>query len=254
MNNFKEIFEQIDNNQQQIFNAGVVSVKPTYEEGYNLGHENGYALGYKAMWDNFTQNNTRADYTQVFACGSWNDDTWKPPYAIRPISSTHRMFMNCKIKEGLYNYPLDLSKCKAVNQMFHLSGITKFPVMDLSSCTNWSMFFFNAYPEWIEGFILPPGRPFGELLGNTQNLTYIRFLNGISGSGFNLGLATKLDKGSLDNIMEQFSTETTGITATLSLAAVNKAYETSEGADNGSTSEEWLNKVAARPNWTINLV
>lgn len=64
----------------------------------------------------------------------------------------------------------------------------------------------------------------------------------------------KLSKASIDNIMSCLSSNATGQTLTLSLEAVNNAYETSEGAADGSTSAEWLALVAAHSNWTISLV
>ena len=53
--------------------------------------------------------------------------------------------------------------------------------------------------------------------------------------------------------MAALSTTTTGLTVTFSKTAVDKAFETAEGANDGSTSPEWLALVATRPNWGIGL-
>lgn len=64
----------------------------------------------------------------------------------------------------------------------------------------------------------------------------------------------KLSKPSITSIINCLSTTTSGLTVTLSKTAVNNAFETSEGVADGSTSQEWLNLVATKTNWTISLV
>lgn len=54
-------------------------------------------------------------------------------------------------------------------------------------------------------------------------------------------------------IINGLNSEVTGQTLTLRLAAVKKAFETSEGANDGDTSETWNALVASKPNWTITL-
>ena len=46
---------------------------------------------------------------------------------------------------------------------------------------------------------------------------------------------------------------TSALTATFNKAAVNKAYEKSEGANDGSTSYLWRDRLNTRPNWTVEL-
>jgi hypothetical protein len=58
----------------------------------------------------------------------------------------------------------------------------------------------------------------------------------------------------LTNIVNALSTTTTGLFVTLRKDAVNKAFETSEGAMDGSTSDEWLALAATKANWTISLI
>jgi hypothetical protein len=70
----------------------------------------------------------------------------------------------------------------------------------------------------------------------------------------NFQWSTKLSKDSIISIINALSTTTSGLSITLSKVAVNKAFETSEGANDGSTSAEWLNLIATRPNVSFNLV
>lgn len=62
-----------------------------------------------------------------------------------------------------------------------------------------------------------------------------------------------LNKPSIESAMAGLSDTATGMTASFKKTAVNTAFETSEGAADGSTSEEWLALVATKPNWTITL-
>ena len=84
-----------------------------------------------------------------------------------------------------------------------------------------------------------------------QNLT----IEGIIGqNGFNVQWSTKLSKASITSIINALSETTSGLTVTLSKTAVNNAFETSAGAADGSTSEEWTTLEGTKTNWTISLV
>jgi hypothetical protein len=54
-------------------------------------------------------------------------------------------------------------------------------------------------------------------------------------------------------IINGLNSEVTGQTLTIPRNAVKKAFETSEGANDGDTSETWNALVASKPNWTISL-
>jgi hypothetical protein len=63
-----------------------------------------------------------------------------------------------------------------------------------------------------------------------------------------------LTRASIESIVNALSTTTSGKTVTFSRAAVNKAYETSEGANDGADSPEWYSLIDTRSNWTFNLI
>jgi hypothetical protein len=83
---------------------------------------------------------------------------------------------------------------------------------------------------------------------------HIGFEGIIAQNGLNLQWSTKLDKESHVKLVNTLSSTTSGLSVTVSQTAVNKAFETSEGANDGSTSQEWLNLIATKPNWTISIV
>jgi hypothetical protein len=71
--------------------------------------------------------------------------------------------------------------------------------------------------------------------------------------GLNLKYSKKLNKASVENVVNTLSKNTTGVKVTISKTAVNKAFETSVGANNGSTSAEWEALKNSKSNWIINL-
>lgn len=71
---------------------------------------------------------------------------------------------------------------------------------------------------------------------------------------FRIEYCSKLSKATIESVVNGLSSETSGLTLTLKLQAVNKAFETSEGVNDGSTSLEWLNLTSTKSNWTISLV
>lgn len=62
-----------------------------------------------------------------------------------------------------------------------------------------------------------------------------------------------LSANSIRNIFGGLNSDITGKALTLKLVAVKKAFETSEGANDGDTSAEWLALKDTKPNWTITL-
>ena len=87
---------------------------------------------------------------------------------------------------------------------------------------------------------------------NARNLREVRFkgsINTVMSMGNN-----ELSKNSILSLIPCLSDEAADKTLTLSQAAVNTAFETSSGAADGSTSEEWTTLVDSKPNWTISLV
>jgi hypothetical protein len=88
-----------------------------------------------------------------------------------------------------------------------------------------------------------------------QNCTSLKEVRiaGTIGISLDLHWSTNLSKASIQSIYAALS-DAAGMSAntlTLSLTAVNKAFETSEGANDGSTSTEWQNLVSGTPWRTV---
>ena len=93
----------------------------------------------------------------------------------------------------------------------------------------------------------------GNFMQQMTALREIRF-QGIIGLSLDLSEAPVLSAASMENVISCLSGSASGLTLTLSAAAVNAAFETAEGAGDGSQSAAWAALIATKANWTISLV
>lgn len=85
------------------------------------------------------------------------------------------------------------------------------------------------------------------------NLKHIIFTNTIVSNNINIK-DCPLDKASIESIVSSLDDGASDKTCTFKLSAVNTAFETSEGAGDGSLSEEWAELMQTKSNWTISLI
>lgn len=127
---------------------------------------------------------------------------------------------------------------------------------DLSRVANLSQFLHNLQAlTHIGGEALD----FSAATNLTSALSQLRELRELRFQGsIQADLSVKdsklLSKDSIRSLLPCLSGTVSGKTLTLSLQAVDTAFETSEGAADGSSSAEWTALVDSKPNWTISLV
>ncbi len=243
-----------------------------YDAGYDEGNENGYTKGtedgrksqYDEMWDIIQDNGERTDYSSAFAYANWDDTNFKPKYDIKPTNAPS-MFRGSKglritdLEAALERagVVLDTSQSVNLNNAFAGYSLTVVPAIDMRSCTNTSNANINIQPAMItiRKLIVSENTPLAptgfRFATNLVNL----IIEGVIGqNGFDVQYSTKLSKASIVSIINALSATTSGLTVTLSLKAVNKAFETSEGAADGRYSAEWGGRIMNKSNWTISLV
>lgn len=229
------------------------------KEGYGQGG------GDSDFWDKYQDNGNRTDYLRAFGGIGWNDETFKPKHSIRPVNSTN-MFSDCRItnlKKLMEDRGLELDfsgiTYNRVSQVFSDSKITDLGIIDVSSCASIGYLFYRASNLVnIEKLILSSdGKTTfaGNEFTSCSALKEIRVEGVIGKTGFNTSSAKSLSKASIESIINALSTTTSGLTVTLSKAAVDRI----------STEEEygsyvWWYTLAGdgttdgiRPNWTISL-
>ena len=228
-----------------------------FQGGYDFGLEIGKQTEYDRFWDNAQDFGNRNVYTNAFGGGLWNDETFKPKYDIVPTDSL-AMFELTDIvdlvgvleKQGV---TLDFSNSTRSTNMFDYAKTKYIGIVDTRSMADLNRTFSRSAVVSIQGLILRDdgSQTFSNILQSCPYLEHMPVEGVIGKNGFNVSSSKKLDKESNESIVNCLSTITTGLTVTMSLDAVNKAFETYSGGNDGSASQEWKDLVSTRQNWTI---
>lgn len=244
-----------------IFSEKLSTIAENQQKVYDNGVSVGKQQASDEFWDNFQLNGTRKDYKSSFGAG-WSDITFKPKYDITPVSGEY-MFAYSSITDLVailkrQGVTLDF-RLANVNNAFSMfireSTITTLPVVDITNQGNCNYFFFRGRClRSIEKLI------FNEKGTNQNLLTAFQECNELTDVVFEGAIGHDIDmrwsplsRASLESVMAALGDTASGKTLTLNKAAVNAAFETSDGAADGSTSEEWTILVASKQNWTIAL-
>ena len=262
-NSIADKLEQIARNEQLIYNAGVEKGKAEVGEGiYEEGFEAGKQAEYDAFWDAVQVNGTRKAYAFVFAGAGWTEVNFKPKYDMN-VTNGQYMFRYSQINADLVDIlekqgvVLDLSGITNTDRAFADCQFTRLGVLDFSNVTAINTTFANTSTlVTVDKIILKDdgSNTFSTAFTNLNALKNITFEGVIGNKGINLQWSQSLSRNSIVNIVSCLSTETSGLSITLSKNAVNKAFATNTAGTNGSTSAEWLALIGTRANWTISLV
>lgn len=203
----------------------------TVAENVPKVYEAGKQAEYDEFWDNFQENGNRTYYPNAFCYGGWNDDNFNPKYPIKP-TSCNNMFMSAMY---LTDTKVDIDLTGEGTQKYNI--------------------FNNAKKlKTVRKLIVNENTPMSGSFDYCTALENVTFEGVIGKNGLDLQWSTKLSKASIESIIYALSTTSNGLAVTLSATALNTAFETSEGAADGSTSEEWTNLISTKSNWTISLV
>ena len=236
----------------------LTTVAQNMSKVYAAGKEAGVQSEYDRFWDAFQNYGKRTNYQYGFAGRGWTDDTFAPKYPIA-FTSTNANYalMNSRVEQSPYLLALDFSGCVSAIRIFAESTVEELGVLDFSNViAGWNglqQTFCACYSlRKIEKLILPKKSAQLTAFDDCKSLVDVTF----QGTAYqNLFLRwSPLSKASIESAFSVLSDDVSGTTVSFNLNAVNTAFETSEGAADGSESEEWLALVATKPNWTINLV
>lgn len=214
-------------------------------------YEAGKKAEYDAFWNNYQENGNRENYGYAFDGIGWTDETYNPKYPMNPTYA-YNMFHNSRF--STLKVPVDFSKCTEMRTVFAQSIIAHLGVIDFSSASVMDSFVYGtAVLTTIDKLIMHEG-----IKSAVNAFTNARALGNVTIEGV---IATSIDihwsplsYDSIISIISHLSDTASGRTLTLSKAAVNKAFETSAAANDGSTSPEWLALVSTKQNWAISLV
>lgn len=225
-----------------------------FEDGVDEVYEAGKQSEYDRFWDAIQQNGARTQYTGTFCF--MTSEIFKPKYDIRPTNAFY-MFDHFVDEIDMVEHlaglgvTLDTSACTNFQNWLLWSHIRRVGTIDLASST-YVNFYYAYLLETIDRLVVSnkhTGFNF-QGCGSLKNVN----VDGEIAASINLGESKKLTQTTIVSFFTALSTATSGLSITLSLAAVNKAFEIAGDDNNGSVSTEWAELVATRSNWTVNLV
>jgi hypothetical protein len=237
----------------------VARAKTDYDDVYEAGKKSQY----DEFWDRYQDSGLRTDYKYGFAGNGWKVQNFRPKYNI-VIANGTSTFQQCKVNASLKEIVEQLGisfsiTTSSVTNMFVDSEFTELPEIDLSRATYPASTFQSMKSLHTLPIILPTAQKVNwnktfNVCTELVNLSLTGKIYNRDGNALNLSWSKKLSKASIINVIECLDESVVDQYITLSLTAVNKAFETSAGAADGSTSAEWNALIATRSNWTINLL
>lgn len=227
--------------------------------------ESGKKSEYDAFWDTYQDNGKRDNYNYAFYGRGWTDETFKPKYDFPKSAYYVNAFNNTGIRDfkgilerqGIY-LNLEGTGDQGLGYLFMNALVThigriKYPQ---NVKTIEQIFAYCRSLITVDELHLSPDGStiLTNALRDCPSLENLKITGTNGQNGFNVQWSTKLSKASMTSIVNALSATTSGLTVTLSKKAVNNAFETSEGAADGSTSTEWTTLIGTKTNWTISLV
>lgn len=234
-----------------IFKEIAAKIPVAYQKGKQDEHE--------AFWDVFHYSST---YVARFAGSGWRVENFRPTQDIiigELYNANHCFYYNAAnvdLVEWCEQLGINISlKPYSVLSMFQGSKFTRIPEVDVTNTAALSSTF--AYCDQlvtIDKLVLKEDgtNTFSSTFYDCKALENIT-IEGVIGKDVQIQWSKKLTKASLQSIMNARSATAT-FSISVSKVAVNKAFETSVGANDGSTSAEWLALVNEKPNCTVSVV
>lgn len=230
-----------------------------YADKVSALYDKGVKDEYDRFWDAYLDNGNLADCSKIFGGKGWDDSIFKPKYSLKPINANY-MFSQTNIQDykGILesqNVTFDFSDCTTFYDFFWASTVTRIGEIDMRNATNVYEAFDSCKNLKSIDKVIFKNTPYSNassVFYNTPNLESV-IIEGKIYEDPRLDRSSKLNKSSITSFMHALAEDATGKTCTFSLTAINNAFETSEGTADGSTSQEWLDLVTTKSNWTISL-
>lgn len=234
-----------------------------YESGYPIGVEDGKKAEYDALWNGIQNFGNRSNYYYGFS--RWTAEYIRPKYKVTPtaVKGVVYMFYACtrllKVEKDYFDfsqkesgadggYFYTFSNCTSLQEIEDIG----FQANPSTAAQYQHAFSYCTNLHTIAKIRSDENTTYSNTFVRCDNLQNITF-EGVIGVNISFSDCVKLSENSIRNIIGCLS-DSKERTLTLSKTAVNKAFETSEGAKDGSTSSEWLNLIATKPTWNFSLV
>lgn len=213
--------------------------------------EKGKQAEYDWFWDKYQNNGNRTDYYCAFSGSNWKDNVYNPKYPIKVLSGCNMLFyQNMYFTDTKVDIDMTAPTVTSIQSFNLFQGCSKLKTI--------RKLIVRTTQPWISS-----GVSTFDGCTSLENILIVKLddngvetLDRVITKSINLSMATKLTKESIENIMNALdnATTVTNPTASFSKTAVNKAFETSLGANDGVSSAEWDSLQSTKSNWTISLV
>ena len=259
-------------------------------ENFEVITDEVYAKGrddqWNENWDTYQENGKKTNYYYGFGDTNWNDASFKPKYDIIPINA-HCIFKNFRCKDLIgilkkQGVVLNFSQTTDMRYIAQVASIEKFEVIDTRSCKGLATTIFgDTYSlHTIEKIVFKDDGSQGAVSMWGQFVLKNITIEGVVGGNYDWTYANNLTKDSIlgkattdaeviakgknlinlnntyyyGGIFGSMSDDATDVTLKIPKATIDKAFETSSNAKNGSTSAEWTALTGLKSNWTISLL
>ena len=242
----------------------VLRAKKDIDDAFNAGKKSEY----DTFWDTYQNNGNRGNYNYAFYNQFWNDNTFLPKYDIKPQGGSNRlqsMFYSSGItdlksileRNGVYIDLTEYDGSTGLAATFEGSAITHIGRIKYPEYVKQYAYTFSGCTDLHtidEVHLSPDGSTVWQsnVLSNCRSLVNITITGVIGQNDFDIHWSTQLSQASIYSITDSLSPTTSGLTVTLSKAAVDTAF--SEGDVIGSESQGWQQVIDYRDNWTIALI
>lgn len=234
--NINQLNSDIQAIKSAIVDSGVEIAEDTKIEEYADKVAEVYEAGKKAeydeFWDTFQENGNRKRYPNAFSYGGWTDEIYNPKYPIKP-NSCNAMF---SAADYLTDTKVDID------------------LTDTSGSQKYNIFSGAKKLRTIRKLIVPPEWSASGCFDNCTSLENLIIEGTMGGSKFDIHWSTKLSGESIVSIIEALSSVTSGLTVTLSQAAVTNMTFPITSKQTKITYDSWATLIATKSNWTISLV
>ena len=238
-------------------------------EGIEKVYEAGQADKEDEFWNAITANGTRTNYQMAFC--NWSIEYIRPmingqKFKIQPTSSNsfNQICNGCRLLKKIEadyfdfsNIPRATTSSGGCYYTFHnCKSLEEVEDIGLNNIHSYTNTFANcSLLHTIANIGVDEDTYFVNAFSYCNSLVNLG-ITGIIGQGvnkFDLSYSKNLSKASIENVFRVLSTETSGLSITLSKEAVNNAFgiDVSDVATYPEGSE-YYNLLASRSNWTIN--
>lgn len=234
-------------------------LKEGYDNGYQdgLASSEGYSKAESDFWDTVQDYGNRTDYSMAFR--NWRCEHLHPKYKVVPTtanSAINTFYNNDGLKKVEAKY-FDFSNkprggysgsgwyhtFTTCGELEEVEDIGIMPDFDMANT-----FQYCGKLKKVAKITVDVNTVISTtIFEGCKSLESVTF-DGEIGYGMNLKWSTKLNRASIENIINHLSDNVSGKTLTLSTTAVNKAFP------DLSNNEDWGALVMAHQNWSISLV